>query len=295
MVIGMMLYVEDLKENQYLDRGGINMNVKKTLLGLTIFGAGAGLGYFICKKRLTAQYQEDVAEVKQFYMNKIEELGVMDEDFDPEDLNDGDTEDEDDEDEDPNEEEVREYYERVMKYSSAIQQGDRGRPIINYNKPPLEMRDWGDIEDEGDIEENSEDEDPMDLAYEAELEARAEEYAKRRHENMTNGLPYVIDHEEYENGPDEYERQFLYYYSADRVLCEDNDSVVEDEEVLVGFDYEDTLDMQTTAWVRNDQIMVLYEIHRVDESYARTVANAIETPKEREFRILGRRKQALDD
>lgn len=274
------------------------MKTKSIAIGLTIFGAGAGLGYFICKKRLTVQYQEDVAEVKQFYMNKIEELGVMDEDFDPENLDRDDTEDEDEDDEDevPNEEEVREYYERVMKYSSAVQQGDRGRPIINYNKPPLEMRDWGDIEDEGDIEENSEDEeDPMDLAYEAELEARAEEYAKRRHENMTNGLPYVIDHEEYENGPDEYERQFLYYYSADRVLCEDNDSVVEDEEVLVGFDYEDTLDMQTTAWVRNDQIMVLYEIHRVDESYARTVANAIETPKEREFRILGRRKQALDD
>lgn len=290
MVTGMMLYVEDLKENQYLDRGGINMNVKKTLLGLTIFGAGAGLGYFICKKRLTAQYQEDVAEVKQFYMNKIEEMGVMDEDFDPEDLNDGNTEHENDEDEDPNEEEVREYYERVMKYSSAVQQGDRGRPIINYNKPPLEMKDWGDIEDEGDIEEDSEDEeDPMDIAYEA------EEYAKRRHENMTNGLPYVIDYDEYENGPDEYERQFLYYYSDDRMLCEDNDTLVEDEEVLVGFDYEDILDMQTTAWVRNDQIMVLYEIHRVDDSYAKTVANAIETPKEREFRILGRRKQALDD
>ena len=53
--------------------------------------------------------------------------------------------------------------------------------------------------------------------------------------------------------------------------------------------------MQTTAWVRNDTLMILYEIHRVDDSYARTVANAIETPKEREFRILGRRKQALDD
>lgn len=264
------------------------MNIKNTLIGLTIFGAGAGVGYFVCKRRLVAQYQEDVADVKQFYMNKIEELGVMDEDFDPDDII-------DDEDEEWNEhEEDEEYFNRVMKYSSGVRQeyGGKGRPIINYNKPPLDIRDWGDLEED---EEDDDEEDPMDLAYEAELEARAEEFATRRYENKMAGRPYVINHDEFEDGPEEYERQCLYYYSVDRVLCEDDDSKVDDEEVLVGFDYEDILDMQTTAWVRNDQIMVLYEIHRVDGSYAKTVANAIETPREREYRILGRRKQALDD
>lgn len=273
------------------------MNIKNTVVGLAIFGAGAGVGYFVCKRRLVAQYQEDVAEVKQFYMNKIEEMGVMDEDFDPEEL-----EDEEDEEDYEDEEEVQEYYNRVMKYSTAIREGERGkgRPLINYNKPPLELKNWGDLEEddegEGDIEEDYDDEeDPMDLAYEAELEARAEEFARRKYENKTNGLPYVIDYNEYEDGPEEYERQFLYYYALDRVLCEDNDDIVEDEEELVGLDYEDVLDMQTTAWVRNDQLMILYEIHRIDESYAVTVANAVETPREREYRIIGRRKQALDD
>ena len=47
------------------------MNSKNIAMGITIFGAGLGLGYFICNKRLSKRYQEDVAEVKEFYMEKI--------------------------------------------------------------------------------------------------------------------------------------------------------------------------------------------------------------------------------
>jgi hypothetical protein len=270
------------------EREGYLMNIKKTLIGLTIFGAGTGVGYLIAKKTLVTQYREDLEEVKQFYYNKLEEMGVMDKDFKPENDYEEDT--------DGDDIETEEYFNKVMKYSSAVrpEHEGKGRPIINYNKPPLEIRNYGDL-DGSEEEEDDEEEDPIDVAYEAELEARAEEFATRRYENKTNGLPYVIDHTEYEDGPEEYERQILYYYTHDRMLCEDDDSVVEDEEELTGFDYEDTLEMQTTAWVRNDKLMVLYEIHRIDASYQLTVEAAIETPREREFRILGRRKQALDD
>ena len=266
------------------------MNTKKILFGLAVFGAGIGTGYFACKLVLGKRYQEDVSEIKQFYMNKIEEMGVMAEDFDPEDLD----EDEDDDTEDPDEEEYRNTINK-FNYSSAAVEGQRskGRPIINYSNPPLPIQDWGDLE-EG-VEDEKEEEDEMDLAYEAEIEARAEEFARRKFENRSNGRPYVIDYEEYMDGPEDYELQALYYYSVDRVLCEDDDAIVEDEEELVGFDYEDVLDMQTTAWVRNDTLMVLYEIHRIDESYKMTVENAVETPREREYRVLGRRKQAMDD
>lgn len=73
------------------------MNSKNIVTGIIIFGAGLGLGYFICNKRLSKRYQEDVAEVKEFYMEKIKEIGVMGEDFTPEDLDDEeDNEDEDD-------------------------------------------------------------------------------------------------------------------------------------------------------------------------------------------------------
>ena len=90
------------------------MNSKNIAMGITIFGAGLGLGYFICNKRLSKRYQEDVAEVKEFYMEKLKEIGVMGvdlgvtgEDFTPEYL--------DDEEDDLDEEEVRAYYDRVMK------------------------------------------------------------------------------------------------------------------------------------------------------------------------------------
>lgn len=274
------------------------MNTKRILGNIVIFGIGVGTGYLICKKTLTEQYKIDLSDVKQFYYGKLDEMGVMDEDFEPEDLNDeeGDEDEQEnieDEDDEMDEQEIKDYYERVMKYSNTIRQGDegKGRPLINYNKPPLDISEWGDIEEDPE----DEDEDEMDLAYEAELEARAEEFAQRKYENRSNGRPYVIDYNEWKDGPEEYERQFLYYYSADRVLCEDDDSEVEDEEELIGFDYEDVLDMQTSVYVRNDSILTLYEIHRIDASYKDTVANALETPREREYRLLSRRKQALDE
>jgi len=52
--------------------------------------------------------------------------------------------------------------------------------------------------------------------------------------------------------------------------------------------------MQTSAFVRNDDLMTLYEIHRIVRSYAEDVAGVAETPTEREMRIISRRKAAKD-
>lgn len=274
------------------------MEIKKIVIGAGLFGAGAGIGYYVCKKQMLAQYKEDLIDIKQFYMDKVEELGVMPVDFEPEYIIEDDEYEEDentDETEETEEDDMasREYHSKVMKYSHGIRQENnvKGKPIIKYNKPPLQIEDWGDLEED----EEDEDPDEVDLAYEAELEKRAEEFATRKFENKMDGKPYVIDFDEYEDGPDDYDRIALYYYSRDRILCEDDDTEVEDEEGITGFDYEDVLDMQTTAWVRNDILMTLYEIHRIDDSYQLAVSGAIETPREREFRIMGRRKQALDD
>ena len=150
----------------------------------------------------------------------------------------------------------------------------------------------GNVEDDEEDPEYTPRDDPQ---YQAELEKIADEYARRRSENMKNGEPYLIEPEEYHDGPEDYDHQALYYYAEDRTLCEDDDRQVEDEEECVGFDYEDKLDMQMTCWVRNDKLRVLYEIHRIDDSYKKAVLGVSETPREREFRIQGRRKQALDD
>lgn len=270
------------------------MNIKKTLTTIAIFGAGFGAGYFVCKKLLVEQYKDDLEEVKDFYYSKLEEIGVMEDDFEPSHLT---RDDEDVEDWDASQEEDnREYYERVMKYSSAVRMESegKGRPLINYTKPPLDIGDWGDLEEDDEDEIDDED---LALQYEAELEARAEEYARIKHENKMNDRPYPISNLEYDDGPDEYDRRYLYYYTKDRVLCEEDDSIldIDDIDELIGFEFEDILDIQTTAWVRNDVTMVLYEIYRIDESYLKTIEGIVETPRERDFRIRGRRKQALED
>ena len=276
------------------------MTNKNLFVGLAIFAAGSLTGYLACMVKLQKQYQEDLAEVKDFYMEKLHELGVLEKDelISDEIIN------QIIEDDSEAYRATEEYFNQVKGYSTAATENvdnagirGKGRPLIKYNKPPLLPEDDDEIDENEDPYEGYDEdvEEEIDEAYEAELNARAEEFAMRKHENRSNGLPYVIDHREFEDGPDEYERMTLYYYSEDRVLCEDNDSIVEDEEGLVGFDYEDVLDMQTTAWVRNDTLLNLYEIHRLPYSYAKTVANIVETPKEREYRIMGRRKQGMDN
>ncbi len=263
--------------------------MKKVFFGTVVFGLGAVAGYFTAKKMLRTQYQNDVAEVQAFYYQKLEELGVMEEGFDPLD----DNEEEEEVEDDPASELITAY------------RADGRKLHYDYTKPPL-----GDlrrkivsgsvlVEPNGEellgvIDDDEEDE-YIDAEYEAELEQSAEDFMRRQTENMQKGEPYLIDADEYHQGPKEYERQALYYYVEDRVLCEDNDEEVDDEEACVGLDYEDKLTMQTTCWVRNDTLKMLYEIHRIDDSFKRAVLGIVETPREREFRIQGRRKKGMDN
>ena len=284
------------------------MSIKNIMIFTGGIGIGSLAGYIFCKKTLEDKYRMDVEDNRQYYLEKLEELGVMEEGFEAETMEEEyDEEDEEEqEDDSPEQALIREY---------------KGTPKLNYSKPSLDelkraikagvknvpfptatgvsaVVPSNGEESLGDVDEDDEETEYVpsdDPEYEAELEARAEEYAKRRSENMKSGEPYLIEPEEYVDGPEDYDRQALYYYAKDRTLCEDDDQEVEEEEACVGLDYEDVLDMQTTCWVRNDRLRVLYEIHRINDSYKEAVLNARETPREREFRIQSRRKQALDD
>lgn len=273
------------------------MNNKSLFIGVLVFGAGVGAGYFLGIQKVKAQYKEDLEDVKDFYAAKLDEIGVQPEGFNPErgqrrtlEIH---------ENGEMTEEMSQEYFNKLSGYSSAATTSEwsrgKGRPIVNYSKPPLEFVARAAFEQPEPSPDDEEIENYYADAYADELDARAEELAQRRYENQSNGKPYTINYDEYQDIPENYSTQVLYYYSEDRVLCEDDDSMVEDEEVLVGFDYEDVLDMQTTAWVRNDTIMTAYQIHRIDQSYSKTVANVVETPRERDFRITGRRKQGMDN
>lgn len=269
--------------------------IKQIIVVVSSMGIGGCIGYVFARKMLEERYQYDIAEVRKLYQDKLDELDAMIEaidkgnpDITPKEEN-----------ETPEEKEIREV---ISTY-----RGERRRSVIEYNKPSLESfkqaaedmyhEDPSPVDPDGNetLGEDNEEEEPNDPEYEAELDQQAEEYARRRSENMRSNLPYLIEPEEYREGPEDYDHQTLYYYADDRTLCEDDDTEVDDEEECVGFDYEDKLDMQTTCWVRNDKLRVLYEIHRIDDSYSAAVKNVSETPREREFRLQGRRKNALDN
>lgn len=288
------------------------MSIKNIMIFTGGIGVGSLAGYIFCKKTLEDKYRMDVEDNRQYYLEKLEELGVMEEGFEAETMDEDEEEEYDEEDEEEQEDDSPE---------QALIREYKGTPKLNYSKPSLDelkraikagvknvpfptatgvsavVLSNGE-ESLGEVDEDDEETEYVpsdDPEYEAELEARAEEYAKRRSENMKSGEPYLIEPEEYADGPEDYDRQALYYYAKDRTLCEDDDQEVEEEEACVGLDYEDVLGMQTTCWVRNDRLRVLYEIHRINDSYKAAVLNARETPREREFRIQSRRKQALDD
>ena len=286
--------------------------IKTLLVGITAFGLGGVTGYFVSRKILEGQYQCDVSDMRDIYQQKLAELEDMieavKEGREPS-IYDESEEDATEEQEPDDEEETEE--ERDAREALEVYRGQRRRSVIEYNKPTLDsfknamkevfhegssviVEPDGD-EHLGEVDDDEGDEESDDPEYEADLERESDEFARRQTENMRSGEPYVIDADEYREGPEDYTHQALYYYALDRTLCEDDDTEVEDEEDVVGFDYEDKLDMQTTCWIRNDRLRVLYEIHRIDESYKNAVSNVAETPREREFRLQGRRKQALDN
>ena len=299
------------------------MNVKTFLLGSVIFVAGVVSGYFGCKTKLEKQYREkykeESASLREYYAQLNNDIDSDDdspeEEFEePEDDPDEDTDAEDKISEGvASDEETAEYVNNLINKMGYAKSKNENRVLINYNKPDIDEvakrlketlekskhagnRVFEDMT--ADLEEYDDDtEDPenVDLEYEAELEQLADEQAKLVAEHKKNKEPYVITSEEYKEHVPGYSHQSLYYYSDDRVLCEDDDAVVDDEEAVVGLDYEDVLEMQTTAWVRNDRLSAMYEIHKIPKSYNIDVLNNIETPREREFRIQGRRKEAMDD
>lgn len=261
-------------------------NIKKGLFLVLSYGLGVASGYLVCKKLLENRYQKEIGEVKETLSfnydskNRIGKVTSIEED----------------------EEGVRVEVEADKAVvdniiNAQLYQSTKGRPRFNYAKPDMNelAKNIQEEEIKDEPEEDPEEDPEVDEVYEADLLAMADEYAKQREENMKNDRPYVIEYDEFVDAPDDYEKQSLYFYSDDGYLCSEDDQLIEDDEEIVGHEYEDIFNMQTTAFVRNDVLQTVYEIHRLDRSYKKDVLNAIETPREREFRILARRKEAADN
>lgn len=81
--------------------------------------------------------------------------------------------------------------------------------------------------------------------------------------------PYVIDSHEFTDEFDHHDKLSLYYYRVDDVLCDEDESVIEEIEETVGYDAISVLDKQTTVWVRNEPLCTDYEIVALNESYSK--------------------------
>lgn len=250
---------------------------KKSLLVIFSFGIGVASGYFVCKKLLDKQYQDEIQEVREALLQDREPLN-------------------------PNTESAPEAEEpdsdiRVAEkiIDNNLYHPSKGRAYFNYSKPSMSelaknigLDDSYQTEEDEDIQEEEFDEEQereLDILEEADEDAR---------QRMDSSDPYVIDYDDFADAPDEYERQTLYFYSNDGYLCDEEDQLVEDEEKIVGREFEDVLNSEPVAFVRNDTLKTVYEIYRLDRSYQEDIKEIIETPQERELRRMARRKEIAD-
>lgn len=93
------------------------------------------------------------------------------------------------------------------------------------------------------------------------------------------GEPYVVhrnEHEEGPEGPEEYEKFTLTYFEGDDVLCKEDDSIIEDQDGVVGLvnlsRFGHGSDDPNIVYIRNDKLKVDLEVVHSDGKYASEVA-----------------------
>ncbi len=93
-----------------------------------------------------------------------------------------------------------------------------------------------------------------------------------------------------------YDKDDLFLYSGDNTLCDGNDAVIVDTDEVVGFEIEELIKLLVSRpdnmiHVQNAALKTYYTIHLIEDSYSTSVANRIETDREkaarRQKRLLG--------
>ena len=259
--------------------------LKTTIISSIMFVIGGFFGYKLCEKKLAETYRKDIEDTIQRMKRYDEEVEAENND------------DEDDDDHKASESVV------LLKKQLA-KTPDKEQPSkVNYSKfakpnifdyahevSDMKIKD-NKVELTADVAEDLEEEDDGDDDdNDDDTEPDPQEDEENEYE------PYMILEEQYydcmNNQGDD--GQMLFYYTKDQVVCEEDDSVVDDYYKILGYDFENILDTDAKVWVRNANLRTVYEICRIDKSYAESVTNLAETPKEKEFRHAGRLKEAKD-
>lgn len=238
------------------------------VVGLAIGGA---VGYFVAAKKLTAKFEdemaEEIAEARAFYSN-LNKVGENGETLTPQEV-------------------------------LATRRGERAAEALRTyqgrsDEPVLEGEPYDNVRDEEQLkrlekraygEEVVVAEDGTMMTTEVQ-ETRVnifkddtfdlEEEIKYR----TEDAPYIITHDEYFAGDKDYDMSSLTYYEKDDTLTDEHDKPLEETDNIVGDDHlvrfgSGSKD-KNVVYVRNDRLGIDYEITRSRGSYLEDVLGMVE-------------------
>jgi hypothetical protein len=230
----------------------VDSRLVTAFLGGSALGVAVGVagGYFLLSKKLKLKYEaiadEEIANMRTHYDKKLRAL------------------------------ENREEKALIEDVSTDI----KSRTEIDGGKTPYhQMYKGGEGEDEasGDgtvvqnVFINNSNDDPevaMQDAWNIE-----EELA-----NRSPDVPYVVHRNEHEEGPEneEYDKYTLTYFEGDDVLCRDDDTIIEDQDGVIGLGnlsrFGHGSGDPNIVYIRNDKLRVDIEVVHSDGKYATEVA-----------------------
>ncbi len=236
----------------------MNTYSKPAIIALVSLGVGGVAGFLVARRLLEQHYQElsqmEIDDVKDYYRKKYENK------------------------------------EPVVKDET----GEYKKIATKYAKPDLHELASGETreiaEDDEDLEED-EDELEYDDMNEDGVIISPIETADSLDPNKD---PYRIDYDTYIKPTDIFSKVDLYYYRFDDVICDANDVIKHSPEDILGWEWMKDLETKTTAFVRNEATATDYEIHSFSKSYKDEVASRLETDKEKKYRRIARKKEAMD-
>lgn len=136
---------------------------------------------------------------------------------------------------------------------------------------------------------------------------RTEEGEKDKHDNWnypaemaqrTSTAPYIIHQDEFATNETEYGQSTLTYYSGDKILADEDDTVVNNVDDLVGEDnlkrFGHGTDDMNILFIRNPVIEVEYEICRSPGSYEQEVMGLEHSDMPTHERMNRRRRDQSD-
>ena len=240
----------------------MNTYSKPAIIALVSLGVGGVAGFLVARRLLEQHYQElsqmEIDDVKDYYRKKYEGKEPVSITADT----------------------IEEYRKIATKYAkpdlhklaNGIKDEETEEDDETYEIDELEEEEYDDLDDDGVIISPIETADHLDPDKE----------------------PYLIDYDEFVTPTDIFDKVDLFYYRFDDTVCDADDVIMNEPENILGWEWMKILETKTTAFVRNEGMATDFEIHSFSKSYKEEVASRLETDKEKKYRRIARKKEAMD-